>query len=154
MEQRAERLHKSKDQGACCDIVSPNNVRSCTLRILPAWLSHVSWRRMIPVDTPVRWGENSWGLNPTQRSISNWVKLGAREMVLPREEHHNWLSGVHQSTLKTHRHVTLYRLNIHICMLCMHTWNNSEKEALDLKQGREVNAGEFGGWGERKEDKL
>lgn len=148
MEERAERLHKSEGQGARWDSVSPSNARSCTLRILPAWLPCVSWRRMIPVDTPVSWGKSSRGLNPTQRTMSNWVKLGAGEMVLPREEHSNRSSGVHQSTAKTHRHVTLYRLN----RLCMHTWNNSVKEAPNLKQGREVNAGEFRG--RRKEEKL
>lgn len=39
-------------------------------------------------------------LNPTQRTTGNQGKLGAGEVVLPKEEHTNWFSSDEWSVLK------------------------------------------------------
>lgn len=50
----------------------------------------------------LNWIEISpWGLKATQRTKDNQSKLGAREVVLSREEDTNWLFGAKWSVLKT-----------------------------------------------------
>lgn len=56
-------------------------------------------------------GKKLQTLNPTQRATGNGIKLGAGEIVLPKEEHSDYLSSVKLSALRTHIQVTLCGLN-------------------------------------------
>jgi hypothetical protein len=47
----------------------------------------------------------------TQRTKGSWRKLGAREVILPREGHTNWLSSAKWSALKTYIQLALYGIN-------------------------------------------
>lgn len=49
--------------------------------------------------------KSSRRFNPTQRTTANWVKLGAEEVALPREE----LIKSSVPVLPENMHVTLYR---------------------------------------------
>lgn len=89
-----------------------------------------SWTRMTPMSMPSHTGKSPQGLNPMCRTTGHWGKLGAREAILPRREHTNWLSSAKWLALKTYIQVTqhtykqLNRLHseiyvyrqIHMCM--------------------------------------
>lgn len=65
-------------------------------------------------------GQNPQGFKSTQGTIGNCGMLRAREVVLPREKHTDWLSSARWSALNTYVQATLYRLNrfdvgIYVC---------------------------------------
>ena len=66
-------------------------------------------------------GKRPQGLNPTKNTVDDRGKLGVEEVVLPREEHTNWLSTDKNSSLKAYMKVTLNEFNrlylgVHTCM--------------------------------------
>lgn len=102
VEDRVERLQEHRDQKVSGAIISPSHFRSYTHKVSPTWLpkqegnkdtvnEHVKVERKIPR-----------GLNHTWRTTGNWVKLGTREVVLPGEEHADWLPSTKQSVLKSY----------------------------------------------------
>ena len=57
---------------------------------------------MTSMDVPNWMRRNPKGINPTQRGIDNWGRLGAGEAAFPRKEPNSWLSGAKWSALKTY----------------------------------------------------
>lgn len=77
MEEGATGLYEPGDHKGCNEIVPPSNVRNYTHKVLPTWLPEHELNKDCTSGQAEVDREKPWGLNPTQRSICNWVKLGA-----------------------------------------------------------------------------
>jgi hypothetical protein len=63
------------------------------------------------MNMPIWMGKRGHRPNPTQRTISNWVKLGIGEMGHSKEGHMHWLFNAKELAIKTYKEVKLYELN-------------------------------------------
>lgn len=93
---------KQEDLEFSVKTMSPNNTRNYTHQLDH---SMVSWARGTPTKMTAAQRKSSRSFNPTQRTTTNWVKLGAEEVALPREEHIKSSVPVFPENM----HVTLYR---------------------------------------------
>lgn len=89
--------------------------------------------------------KNPQDINTTQRTTGNSQKLGAEEVILPKEQHTNWLSSVTWLASRTYIHtsniIQLSGLGLGIYIYvytyiytCMYPITISVKRAMNLKK--------------------
>lgn len=99
-----EWAEKHQQTRVCCETVSSGNMRSYTHKVSTTCPPKCE-PNMDVTNKPVKLcGERPQGLISMQRTTGNWLKLGAEELLFPREEHTNVLSSAkwlfrHRQTL-------------------------------------------------------